>query len=73
MKRTVEMHAHTRNKLKKTTHLLSDDGEHLELDAVELVEAGPAAARRQTLEELAHGDVVETVRAVEYDALHGQR
>ena len=50
-------------------HLLCDHGQHLQLDAVELVEARPRARLRQTLEELAHRFVVETVRAVEHDAL----
>lgn len=45
---------------RRTQDLLRDDREHLELDAVELVEAGPRARRRQALEELAHRDVVET-------------
>ena len=49
--------------------LLRDHREHLELDAVELVEAGPRARRGQALEELAHRDVVERVAAVEHDAL----
>ena len=40
---------------------------------VELVEAGPRAARSQPLEELPHGLVVEAVGAVEDDALLGQR
>ena len=43
--------------------------EHLELDAVELVEAGPRAGRG--LEELGHGQVVQAVRAVEHHALDG--
>jgi hypothetical protein len=36
-------------------HLLRDDGQHLQVDAVELIEAGPRAAAGQALEELAHG------------------
>jgi hypothetical protein len=44
---------------------------YLELDAIELVEAGPGARLREALEELAHGLVVEAVRAVEDHALLG--
>mmetsp|Transcript_23335 Transcript_23335/g.80944 ORF Transcript_23335/g.80944 Transcript_23335/m.80944 type:complete len:278 (+) Transcript_23335:1712-2545(+) len=54
-------------------NLLRDDRQHLELDAIKFVEAGPRARRRQALEELAHGAVVEAVGAVEDDALLGQR
>ena len=50
-------------------HLLRDHGQHLQLDAVEFVEARPRARLRQTLEELAHRFVVEAVRAVEHDTL----
>ena len=53
--------------------LLRDDREHLEVDAVELVKARPGAAGRQTLEELGHRQVVETVRAVHHDALSRHR
>ena len=42
---------------------------YLKLDTVELIKARPGARLCQTLEELAHGFVVETVRAVEDDAL----
>ena len=49
--------------------LLRHHGQHLQLDAVELVEARPGAGLRQPLEELAHGLVVETVGAVEHHAL----
>ena len=47
--------------------------EHFDVDPIELVEARPGAARRQPLEELAHGNVVQPVRAVEDHALHGER
>ena len=46
---------------------------HLDVDPIELVEARPGAARSQPLEKLSHGDVVEAVRAIEYDTLHRQR
>ena len=49
--------------------LLSHHRQHFELDAVKLVEAGPRTRLGQTLEELAHSFVVETVRAVEDDTL----
>ena len=53
--------------------LLRDHAEHLEVDPVELVEARPGPGARQPLEELPHGQVVQAVRAVEDDALHGDR
>eukprot|EP00964_Phaeocystis_antarctica_P055483 scaffold32640_cov63-Phaeocystis_antarctica.AAC.1 len=53
--------------------LLRHDREHLEVDPVELVEARPRARRGEPLEELAHGDVIEAVGAVEDDALLGER
>ena len=45
------------------------EGKQAHLNAVELVEAGPGARLRQPLEELAHGFVVQTVRAVEHHTL----
>ena len=54
-------------------NLLRDDGEHLEVDAVELVEARPRARRREALKKLSHREVIQTVGAVEDDALHGDR
>ena len=54
-------------------NLLRDDGEHLEVDAVELVEARPRAAGRQAFEELGHREVIEAVGAVENHALHRER
>lgn len=53
-------------------HLLGDDTEHLQLDSVELIEATPSAAARETLEEFTHGLVVEAVGAVEHDTLPRQ-
>ena len=41
----------------------------LKIDAVELVKAGPCARCSKPLEELAHGDAVQRVRAVEHHAL----
>jgi hypothetical protein len=51
-----------------TTHLQRDDllrhnGQHLDVDAVELVEAHPRATGRQSLEELPHRQVIQTVAA----------
>ena len=54
-------------------HLLRDDREHLEVDAVELVEARPRARGGDALEKLGHREVVEAVGAVEDDALLGER
>ena len=52
-------------------NLLGDHRQHLKIDAVELVKAGPGPAGRQTLEELSEGDVIQTVGAVEDHALLG--
>eukprot|EP00959_Pyramimonas_sp_CCMP1952_P267506 5593186-Pyramimonas_sp.AAC.1 len=46
---------------------------HLEVDAVELIEARPRARGGQPLKELGHGEVVQAVRAVEHHALHRNR
>ena len=53
--------------------LLRHHREHLDVDAVELVEARPRAALRQTGEELAHELVIQVIAAVEHHALHAQR
>ena len=53
--------------------LLCDHAQHLDGDAVELVEARPRAGAGEPFEELAHGSVVELVAAVEDDALLRQR
>ena len=45
---------------------------HLDVYSIELVEAGPSTARGQSLEELPHGNVIQTVGAVEHHALHRQ-
>mmetsp|Transcript_1346 Transcript_1346/g.3903 ORF Transcript_1346/g.3903 Transcript_1346/m.3903 type:complete len:212 (+) Transcript_1346:7788-8423(+) len=54
-------------------HLLRDHRQDLEVDAVELVEAAPRARRRESLEKLAHRQIVEAIGAIEHDALHRQR
>ena len=53
-------------------HLLRHHREHLEVDAVKLIEARPRTRRRKTLEKLAHLDVVHRVGAVKHDALPGE-
>ena len=53
-------------------NLLSDNGEYFEINSVELIEATPGARGGQSLEELAHRVVIETVRAVEHDTLDGK-
>lgn len=45
---------------------------HLDIDPIELVKACPGPAGRKPLEELSHGDVVQSIGAVEYHALHRQ-
>ena len=49
--------------------LLGDHRQHFEFDSVEFVETRPRTCLRQTLEELAHRLVIETVRTVEDDTL----
>ena len=49
--------------------LLCHHRQHLKVDAVELVKARPRPTRCQPFEELAKGNVVKTVRAVEHHAL----
>jgi hypothetical protein len=53
--------------------LLRDDREHLEVDAVELVEARPRPSLRQAGEELFHHLVVQAIRAVEHYTRHRER
>ena len=65
----LQQTARERFLLPPTTDLLGDDTEHLQLDTVELVEASPGPWRGEPLEELAHGQVIESVGAVEDDAL----
>ena len=52
-------------------NLLRHHRQHLEIDSVELIEARPGTARGKTLEELAQGNVIETIGAVEHNALLG--
>ncbi len=49
--------------------LLGHHRQHLQVNPVELVKARPSSAGRQSLEELAQGNVVQSVRAVEYYTL----
>ena len=53
--------------------LLGYDGQHLELNAVELVEARPGARLRQAFEELAHRLEVQAIRTVEHHALEDRK
>ena len=45
---------------------------YLKLNSVELIEAGPGSGAGETLEELAHGQIVQSIGAVEHHALRGQ-
>jgi hypothetical protein len=45
-------------------HLLCDDGEHLKLNSVKLIEATPGSRESKTSEGLTNGNVVHGVRAV---------
>lgn len=48
--------------------LRGDDGEHRDVDAVELVEAAPRAALAQPRQDLPHGAEVHPLTAVGHDA-----
>ena len=50
-------------------NLLSHNTQHSQLYPVELIKTRPCSRLSQTLEELAHGVVVQTIRTVEHDAL----
>lgn len=52
-----------------TGNLLSDHGQHFQLNSVELIKACPGTGLCQTLEEFTHGFVVQTIRAVEHHTL----
>lgn len=49
--------------------LLSNDRQHFKINSIELIETTPRTTWCQTLEEFLHCLVVETIGAVEYDAL----
>ena len=51
--------------------LLRHHREHLEINAIELIEARPGAAAHDAFEKLAHGEEVKPVTAVEHDAVVG--
>ena len=53
--------------LENDAHLLRDDGEHLEVDAVELVEAAPHTCLGEALDDLTSRAVVHLVAAVGYE------
>ena len=50
-------------------NLLSNHGQHLEVNSVELVEARPSSAGGETLEELPEGNVIQTIGTVEHNTL----
>mmetsp|Transcript_77794 Transcript_77794/g.204271 ORF Transcript_77794/g.204271 Transcript_77794/m.204271 type:complete len:675 (-) Transcript_77794:3855-5879(-) len=52
--------------------LLRDHAQHLDVDAIELIEAAPRSARREALEELPHHEIVHLRGAIEDHALLGQ-
>ena len=54
-------------------YLLCYHGENFKLNPIELIEARPSPSTSQSLEELPHGQVVQSVRAVEHHALYSQR
>lgn len=56
-----------------TGNLLGDHGQHLQLNSVELVKAGPGTGLCQTLKEFTHGFVVQTIRAVEHHTLYKEK
>ena len=62
----LQLHNHS---LLDAEHLLRYHGQHLQLNAVELVKAGPRTGLGQPLEELAHGLVVQAIGAVEHNTL----
>ncbi len=53
--------------------LLCHHGQHLDVDAVELVETAPGACLGKATEVAAHRLVVEALRAVDHDNVHAQR
>ena len=50
--------------------LLGHHWQHLQVNAVELIEAGPGSAWCQTLEEFSQSNVVQPIRAVKHHTLH---
>ena len=51
--------------------LLGHHRQHLNVNAVELIKAGPGPSAGQPLEELAHSHEVQLVRTVEHHTLDG--
>ena len=54
-------------------NLLCNNREHLQVNPVEFVEAGPRTTGGEPLEELAQCNVVQPIRAVEHHTLLGHR
>lgn len=52
--------------------LLSHHTQHLNVNAVKLVKAGPGARLSQASKELAHEAVVQPLATIEHDAIHAQ-
>lgn len=52
--------------------LLSHHTQHLNVDAVELIKAGPGARLSQAGKELAHEAVVQPLTTVEHHTVHAQ-
>lgn len=50
-------------------YLLSNDREHFKFDTVELIKTTPGTTACKTFEELTHGFVIETIRAVKHNTL----
>jgi hypothetical protein len=53
-------------------YLLGNDGEHLNIDSVELVEASPGTTLNETRDEFAHGAIFYLVTAVDYNAVDAE-
>ena len=53
-------------------HLRGDHTQHLDGNAVELIEATPGACLGQASEDISHGLVVHLIRAVEHVARQGE-
>ena len=52
--------------------LLSNDGEHFDVDSVELIETAPGSSRSETLEEFTDHEVIHGIRTVEHNTLFGE-
>lgn len=50
------------------SNLSGDDGQHLDVDTVELIEAAPEASLSETCEDNSHGSIVQVLTATRNDA-----